>query len=311
MSNRAFIKSSEQLTQGFAGQRPLRAGSLITTVFGDVVAPRGGVVWLGSLINTLDGFGLNHRLIRTSVFRLAKDGWLVSQPVGRKSYYGLTDVGRRRFETAAKRIYSPLADDWDNQWTLVVIDGLAAETRDVLRKEMSWLGFGALANGLMGHPDPDTQSMVDLLKELRVEDQVMVMRAEKFETTSSESMRRWVRHSWRLEDLEARYGEFLDRFRPVYKASRTASVIDPAAAFRIRVLLIHEYRKIHLRDPLLPITLLPSDWAGQRAYQLCRNLYKSVYPAAEKYVGEQFETADGPLPNLSKYFFRRFGGLKK
>ena len=311
MSNRGFIKNSEQLAQDFATQRPLRAGSLIVSVFGDVVAPRGGVVWLGSLINTLGCFGLNQRLIRTSVFRLAKDGWLSSQSVGRRSYYGLTNLGRRRFETAAKRIYSPLVEDWDGQWVLIVTDGLAVDVRDHLRKELSWLGFGSLSSGLLGHPTPDSQAMIDVLKELQVEDDVMVMRARKYESTSSQSMLRLVRSSWRLQDLEHRYQDFLRRFRPVYKACRGASVVDPEAAFRIRVLLIHEYRKIHLRDPLLPATLLPSDWAGQQAYQLCRNLYGLVYKPADKYVGTSFETADGPLPSPTSYFYKRFGGLKK
>ncbi len=311
MSNRGFIKNSEELARDFATQRPLRAGSLIVTVFGDVVAPRGGVVWLGSLINTLDCFGLNQRLIRTSVFRLAKDGWLASQSVGRRSYYGLTDTGRRRFETAAKRIYGPLVEGWDQHWMLVVTDGLPSDVRDTLRKELSWLGFGALCPGLLGHPTPDTQAMVEVLRDLKVEDQVMVLRGQKYEATSSQSMLRFVRRSWRLEELENRYQEFLQRFRPVYKACRGATTVDPEAAFRTRVLLLHEYRKIHLRDPLLPATLLPSDWAGQRAYQLCRNLYGLVYGAADDYVGEHFETADGPLPSPTGYFFRRFGGLRK
>ena len=72
------------------------AKSLIVTLFGDAISPHGGVVWLGSLVDLVAPFGLNERVVRTSVFRLSKDGWLTSTQVGRRSAYGLTDseIGR-------------------------------------------------------------------------------------------------------------------------------------------------------------------------------------------------------------------------
>src|ERR1700760_1992542 len=50
---------------------PPRARSLIVTVWGDALAPHGGEVWLAGLIRLLAPFGINERLTRTSVFRLA------------------------------------------------------------------------------------------------------------------------------------------------------------------------------------------------------------------------------------------------
>ena len=76
----------------------MHATSLIITTFGDAVLPRGGRIWLGSLIQLLEPLQLNERLIRTSVFRLVKDEWLRVQSVGRRSDYLLTQSGRRRFE---------------------------------------------------------------------------------------------------------------------------------------------------------------------------------------------------------------------
>jgi DNA-binding transcriptional regulator PaaX len=58
---------------------PVRANSLIITVYGDMIAPHGGSVWLGSFINLVKPLGINDRLVRTSVFRLSKDGWLESR----------------------------------------------------------------------------------------------------------------------------------------------------------------------------------------------------------------------------------------
>ena len=58
---------------------PPRAPSLIITVWGDAIAPHGGAVWLAGLIDLLAPFGINERLVRTSVFRLARDGWLAAR----------------------------------------------------------------------------------------------------------------------------------------------------------------------------------------------------------------------------------------
>ncbi len=46
-------QSCQKLVADFRAQPTLRAGSLITTVFGDAIAPRGGTVWLGSLIRAM------------------------------------------------------------------------------------------------------------------------------------------------------------------------------------------------------------------------------------------------------------------
>ena len=76
-----------------------------------------------------------------------------------------------------------------------------------------------------------------------------------------------------------------------------------------RTLLIQEYRKVLLRDPQLPVELLPSDWHGTPAYQLCRNLYRGLHDAADAYLSSAMETADGPLPPPTKLYLQRFGGL--
>jgi phenylacetic acid degradation operon negative regulatory protein len=118
-----------------------------------------------------------------------------------------------------------------------------------------------------------------------------------------------VRRSWNLDDIEHRYQAFLDRFRPLIAACRRSRRIAPHTAFHVRTLLVQEYRKVLLRDPLLPAELLPRTWHGVPAYQLCRNLYRQVFAAADEYLGKTMETADAPLPPPSPEFYRRFGGL--
>ena len=122
-------------------------------------------------------------------------------------------------------------------------------------------------------------------------------------------MRKLVRSAWNLDDIDARYEYFVTMFRPMIAAlSRTASV-SPRTAFVTRTLLIQEYRKVLLRDPQLPQELLPSNWHGKAAYQLCRNLYRALFREADEYLGAVMETADGPLPPPDSAYLQRFGGL--
>jgi phenylacetic acid degradation operon negative regulatory protein len=127
---------------------PPRASSLIVTVWGDAIAPHGGAAVLPGLIRLLAPFGINERLVRTSVFRLARQGWLQATPIGRRSLYALTPDGARRFAEAHQRIYTLPDDRWDGTWDLVLIDGLAPGERRALAAELQWAGFGEFGVGV-------------------------------------------------------------------------------------------------------------------------------------------------------------------
>jgi DNA-binding transcriptional regulator PaaX len=102
------IAPIKQRLDDFRQQRRVQAGSLIISAFGDAIVPRGGRIWLGSLIRLLEPLELNERLIRTSVFRLAKEEWLRTETVGRRADYVLTNpadsVSKRRHGIFMRRM---------------------------------------------------------------------------------------------------------------------------------------------------------------------------------------------------------------
>lgn len=122
-------------------------------------------------------------------------------------------------------------------------------------------------------------------------------------------MRTLVRSAWNLDDIDTRYENFVTMFRPLYAALKKSHKVEPRIAFVTRTLLIQEYRKVLLRDPQLPHDLLPAGWRGTAAYQLSRNLYRGLHKAADDYLSEVMETADGPLPPPAGDYMQRFGGL--
>ena len=148
----AFSRICEARLNDFAEQRPLRTGSLLISLFGDAIAPHGGEVWLGSLIDVLERFGVNQRLVRTTVFRLAKDGWLCAEQVGRRSFYRLDDEGLARVAAASERIYAAPTTQPTADWCVALLTGVDGTQRDEIRRELKWLGFAALSSSVMLHP---------------------------------------------------------------------------------------------------------------------------------------------------------------
>jgi len=303
--------ATKHLVAEFSSRPTVRAGSLIVSVFGDAIRPRGGSVWIGSLIRALADFGVNERLVRTSVFRLTRDDWLEADQIGRRSYYSLSEMGARKFEQATLRIYGDPRQTWNGDWCLILLADLEGELKETIRKELGWLGFGAISTNVLAHPTPDIAEMEATLARAGIDHRVVVMQGRTLGDKADTAMHSLVHKSWNLDEIDSRYADFVEQFRPVLQAVKKSRRPDPRLAFQIRTLLIQEYRSILLRDPLLPGALLPNEWNGTVAYQVCQDLYRRVYQSADLYLTTEFENADGPLPVASRDFYNRFGGLNK
>jgi phenylacetic acid degradation operon negative regulatory protein len=301
-----------ELIERFRRQHPLRAGSLIVTIFGDSILPRGGAASLGSLIKLVEPFGVNERLVRTATARLAQEGWLEARRVGKHSEYRLTAGGRERFAEATVRIYGAPNAPWSGRWTLIVLPALPAAERQRLRKDLGWQGFGEIASGVFAHPEAPALAGLSatndgFTRQARLAD--LPARALIFEADlASASSATLVELGWNLEDLAHRYRRFADRFERVNAALEREP--GPGTGFIVRTLLIHEYRRLHLRDPLLPERLLPPDWPGARAQRLCRAIYSRVFLASEAHLSASAAQLGGALPPADDAVFERFGGIE-
>jgi phenylacetic acid degradation operon negative regulatory protein len=182
----------------------------------------------------------------------------------------------------------------------------SADGRDRLREELLWLGFGQLNPGVLAHP---TRTVEDAREQLQAvgakSGQVVALESRSGDLAADRAI---ARQGWDLADLEKRYTRFVRAFGPV-RAALEHEQPEPESAFLLRTLLIHEYRRIHLRDPLLPLALLPSGWIGETAYLLTREIYTRVFDSAETWLSATAATLSGPLPKPAAEVRRRFGGL--
>jgi len=288
-------------------RHPPKAKSLVVTVWGDAIAPHGGAVWLGGLIRLLSPLGLNERLVRTSVYRLAREGWLSTRQIGRRSLYRLTAAGLQRFEHAYRRIYAPRAAGWDGTWEIVAcVAALAPAQRRDLKRELGWEGFASIGAGLYARPEPCKTDLRPVLATLGIARGVVLLRARDTAGPAAGSLAAHARESWDRPRVAAEYRGFLRRFRPLVEDFRAAGAVDPEQAFVVRSLLIHAFRRVTLHDPGLPDQLAPRGWPARDAYALCRELYGLTRRPAERYLATTLQASDGRLPALGASFGRRF-----
>jgi phenylacetic acid degradation operon negative regulatory protein len=288
---------------------PPRSKSLLVTVFGDSVAPHGGIVMLKGLIKLIAPFSISPRLVRTSVHRLQVDGWLMSKREGRFSAYSLTPDGVRRFMNAYKRIYASPSRIWDESWTVVFCESEAIphEARKILYRDLAWEGFGVFSAGVFVNPRANLEALRDIISASRAS--IFVLTGRNLEQISCRSIHDFVRDCWDLDSVASGYESFLARFEPIAEVAEEFNQIAPRDAFVLRTVLIHYLRRVALHDPLLPAELLPKDWPGHRAYELCRVIYRRAYRKAEAFLHESLETPDRSFPEAAPYFHERFGGL--
>jgi phenylacetic acid degradation operon negative regulatory protein len=261
------------LAETLARTGPPRIASFIVTVWGDAVAPRGGSLWLGSLQAVLDHFGCTPGQVRTAMSRLTEEGWLARNRLGRLSYYRLGPRGEASFAAAAARIYAPGPPAWDGAFRLLL------SPDEAMAEALAGQGFARLPGMLIGSsgaPAALPAGAPLLLATPR----------------SPAEAREVAARAWPLAGLAAAYARFLAAFAPLRDAP-----VPEEEALPLRLLLVHEWRRLVLRDPLLPAALLPDPWPGEEGRALAAELYRRLWPAAEAWLDAEGRNEEGPLPS--------------
>ena len=273
-------------------REPSRTGSIVITVFGDAIVPRGGAVWLGTLLAFFEALDIDSGVVRTAMSRLAADGWLERSKVGRNSFYRLASKGQHIFETATQHIYDPPPSDWTGRFELLLIGN--AWDREAARDALRDAGFGSPLPGVWVAP-----SGVPVPEE--------AARAIRLEVSAEDDNgRRLLSESWPLARTAEAYQKFMKTFAPLSDWLGRGEALSEIDAFTARILLIHHYRRVALRDPLLPAALLPKDWPGQAARRLCGDIYRALLQASEQWLDQHAINESGPLPAPGRALARRF-----
>ena len=257
----------------------LNAATFIVTIYGDIVVPRGGVLWTGTLIDLCSRVGVSESLVRTAVSRLVAASQLTGERIGRRSYYRLRSWAVAEFMQAANLLYGPSlpARGWQS------LHDPELRPEDARRQRMGHMGGPVFIRPDRGQALPEG---------------ALVFHAETVTAPGP------LAGLWDLSALRDGY----DRFMALFGGIRAGSLSD-AEALVMRLLLVHDYRMVLLRDPRLPAEHLPAGWNGTEARALFRRLYQALTPAAHRHVAARCEGVDGLLPAETEATSRRIFNL--
>lgn len=278
------------------GERPdISARSVLVTIFGDSVVPTGGEVWLGELIGLCEPFGINDRLVRTSMFRLGADGWFDTERVGRRSRYRLTPSAIAEFAAADERIYGAASTGWDGTWTMVFIDAVTNRSaRDRLALALRRRGFTEWSATTMATVHPRGPHTAAELTAQHHRDSPVPVANVRFQNLDELIAAGWPLGGFGLEPLAGRYRDLIERHG--WAATPPPSSPSDRDAFLTRTMLVHDLRRVRLADPDLPEPLWPPDWPAPEVLRRLGAAYHLLSPGAWRWVQANCDSATKPRP---------------
>lgn len=261
-----------------------RPNSFIYTLFGDFVhrdPTANGELWVGGLIRLMAEFGISEAAVRQAVSRMSRQGWLGAAKRGNRSYYTLTERGRRRVEAISPRIYGPVVE-WDGRWRMLTYSVAESrrEGRDGLRKDLTVLGWAPLSASTWLSPNDALDAARNAAEANGVLENVDLFVGEY---RGPHTDRELLERCWDLPAIAEQYREFITRYEPRLHDERAQHALRDDDAFVERMWLVHDYRKFTYLDPGLPSTLLPAHWPGTVAAATFREYYALISGKAEHF----------------------------
>jgi phenylacetic acid degradation operon negative regulatory protein len=261
---------------GGAVQRPPR---LLLTLLGDYWWRRTEPLPSAALVALLAEFGVSDSAARAALSRLTRNRLLVTSKSGRRTVVGLSDRAARILDDGGSQIFSfgRASRPWDGLWSLVAfsIPEQNRAARDSLRKQLRWLGFAPLYDGLWVSPRDHAVEVMTLLADLGITT-ATAFRASTVPGVSQDGL---PQYAWDLDNLQARYVAFIANTEHL-REHTLAGRVSPVAALVARTRVMDEWRGFPELDPDLPDELLPEAWPRATARELFTTTYDLLGPLA-------------------------------
>jgi phenylacetic acid degradation operon negative regulatory protein len=245
----------------------LQPRQLIVTVYGLYARERGSWLSIAAVVRLMAAMGVEPPAVRSSISRLKRRGLLDARRVDGVAGYALTEVALEILADGDARIFGRRRAEESDGWLLVVFSVPESERdrRHQLRSQLTRLGFGTVAPGVWVAPGHLADEAGEVLDRRGLAGYVEFFRGAHLALGDvRDTVARW----WDLDQLHARYAEFLDRQEPVRERVASGGGSAPEQAFADYVRLLTDWRRLPYSDPGLPLDLLPADWNGARAADL-------------------------------------------
>ncbi len=274
------------------------------------MAHRDGSIHAGELYSVIELCGLTPDQVRSQLRRLVAEGLFTRQGEGRDSTYTATAEGIAVLTSTLRRHNLAYAQDaagrgWDRNWRLVAfaIPEARRSDRDTLRDRLMGLGAASVQNGLYISPHRWEAEVREEVERLGIAEHVTLASTDDLEIGGDHDPRHLAALLWPLDDIAARYREFVETYRDVpdhleamsRRGERLAEADFLPGALHIAI----RFSQCFDGDPLLPPELLPKPWPGREARDLlarCRRL--GVLAREDKSGPAMFRVFDEVILNL-------------
>jgi phenylacetic acid degradation operon negative regulatory protein len=257
-------------------QKPPR---LLLTLLGDYWWQHTESLPSAALVALLAEFGVSDSAARAALSRLTRNRLLVTSKMGRRTFVRLSERAAQILDEGARHIFSfgRATQPWDGMWSLVAfsIPEQNRAARDALRKQLRWLGFAPLYDGLWVAPRDQASEVVSQLSELGIS----TATAFRAATVPGIEPDGFPQRAWDLDELHTRYEAFIS-YAQRLRERALAGRMSPVEALVARTRVMDEWRAFPGLDPDLPVELLPDAWPRATARELFIAAYDLLGPLA-------------------------------
>ena len=195
---------------------PIKVWSLLVTIFGDLSEAHGGFLTSRQLNGLFAAFDIQSGALRVALHRLRKEGWIESERIGRISRFKMTKQAQQETEKARPVVYRTPSDQLES-WVFIVSNSTLPSGAVRLNKVMACL------------PEARAEELED----------AWVMPAPR------SLMPGWLVNralSPELREDVAKLAGIVDRMENADQSD------DPYQRMALRLLILHQWRRVALRD---------------------------------------------------------------
>ena len=261
-------------------------GSVPTRLLVLGMAHRDGSIHGPELYAVTDAVGLSVDQVRSCLRRLVAEDLFERDGEGRDAVYSATPAGLSVLSSTKQRHLLAYAQDaagrgWDRKWRLVAfaIPETKRAARDTFRDRLLSLGAAPIQNGLYVSPHRWESEVAAEAERLGITEHIATSTTDDLSVGGETNPRRLAELLWSLDDVAARYNDFIETYRDVpdnleamrKRHERLSEKDFLPGALHIAI----RFNQSFEHDPLLPPELLAKPWPGREARDVlarCRKL---------------------------------------
>lgn len=209
------------------------------------------------------------------VWRNIKTGYIEKIQKQGEIYIRLTSAGNKKIV----RDFPFLAFQnkrWDRKWRVVIFDieETSKQVRERFRRKLKELGFGMLQESVFISPYDIARDFTEFIDAQHLNESAYLLEVSSIAVGDIKAL---VNRVWHLDKINDMYKKIIEKIKDRHLTidSGRLNKLNKDEIKKVQDVTIEikkGYLEVALKDPFLPQELLPSDWLGNEAKKLIKNL---------------------------------------